>query len=97
VTYVIAEPCVDRMDQSCVAVCPVDCIMADETDRKLHIDPDACIECGSCVSECAQGAIHAADELPPHWAPYVEIDAMWFRDPGRARAMLERLLTRVPG
>ncbi|MGD8485341.1 MAG: ferredoxin [Chloroflexota bacterium] len=25
-TYVIAEPCVDTMDQACVAVCPVDCI-----------------------------------------------------------------------
>ena len=27
--YVIAEPCIDNSDQSCVAVCPVDCITAD--------------------------------------------------------------------
>ena len=25
-TYVIAEPCVNVVDQACVAVCPVDCI-----------------------------------------------------------------------
>ena len=38
-TYVIAEPCVDQMDQSCVAVCPVDCISGEGgVDRKMHID-----------------------------------------------------------
>jgi NAD-dependent dihydropyrimidine dehydrogenase PreA subunit len=25
-TYVIAEPCIDVLDISCVSVCPVDCI-----------------------------------------------------------------------
>ena len=45
--YVIAEPCVDVLDQSCVAVCPVDCIHFEEgTDRKLFIDPDECITAG---------------------------------------------------
>ena len=39
-TYVIAEPCIDVIDQSCVSVCPVDCIHFEEgTDRKLYIDP----------------------------------------------------------
>jgi len=37
--YVIAEPCIDVLDISCVSVCPVDCIHYDEgTDRKLFID-----------------------------------------------------------
>jgi NAD-dependent dihydropyrimidine dehydrogenase PreA subunit len=26
VTYVIAEPCIDVKDRSCIDVCPVDCI-----------------------------------------------------------------------
>jgi len=40
-TYVIAEPCIDLLDQSCVAVCPVDCIHFESgVDRKLFIDPD---------------------------------------------------------
>ena len=39
-TYVIAEPCVDTMDQACVAVCPVDCIHFEQgVDRTLYIDP----------------------------------------------------------
>ena len=25
-TYIIAEPCIDVEDKSCVEVCPVDCI-----------------------------------------------------------------------
>ena len=36
--YVIAEPCIDVLDVSCVSVCPVDCIHYEEgTDRKLFI------------------------------------------------------------
>src|SRR2546422_5204984 len=36
-TYIIAEPCIDIKDRSCVDVCPVDCIH--EFDRILIIDP----------------------------------------------------------
>ena len=51
--YVIAEPCIDVLDLSCVSVCPVDCIHFDEgTDRKLFIDPNECIDCGACEPEC---------------------------------------------
>ena len=43
--YVIAEPCIDTKDNSCVEVCPVDCIhpTPDEPDydqvKQLYIDP----------------------------------------------------------
>jgi NAD-dependent dihydropyrimidine dehydrogenase PreA subunit len=43
VTYIIAEPCIDIKDKSCVDVCPVDCIH--EADRILVIDPEECIDC----------------------------------------------------
>ena len=39
-TYIIAEPCIDIKDRSCVDVCPVDCIH--EADRMLFIDPAEC-------------------------------------------------------
>jgi NAD-dependent dihydropyrimidine dehydrogenase PreA subunit len=43
VTYIIAEPCIDIKDKSCLDVCPVDCIH--EADRILVIDPEECIDC----------------------------------------------------
>ncbi len=42
-TYIIAEPCIDIKDRSCVDVCPVDCIH--EFNRILIIDPEECIDC----------------------------------------------------
>src|SRR4051794_26886885 len=42
-TYIIAEPCIDIKDKSCVDVCPVDCIH--EADRILVIDAEECIDC----------------------------------------------------
>ena len=42
-TYIIAEPCIDIKDRSCVDVCPVDCIH--EFERLLIIDPEECIDC----------------------------------------------------
>ncbi|MFI5255028.1 MAG: ferredoxin family protein [Candidatus Limnocylindrales bacterium] len=92
--YVIAEPCIDHMDQSCVAVCPVDCIQADpDVDRKYHIDPDACIDCGSCEAACPNTAIFKARDLPVEWAGYAWVDATWFRDPAAARAAIADVAT----
>ncbi len=42
-TYIIAEPCIDIKDLSCVDVCPVDCIH--EYERILVIAPEECIDC----------------------------------------------------
>ena len=70
-TYVIAEPCVDVIDQSCVSVCPVDCIHFEEgVDRKLFIDPNECIDCGACEPECPVNAIFPEESLPAEWADY---------------------------
>ena len=70
--YVIAEPCIDVLDVSCVSVCPVDCIHFEEgTDRKLFIDPNECIDCGACEPECPVNAIFPEESLPPEWRPQV--------------------------
>jgi NAD-dependent dihydropyrimidine dehydrogenase PreA subunit len=91
-TYVIAEPCVDVMEQSCLAVCPVDCIKWDEgVDRMLYIDPDECIDCGACEPECSVTAIFTEDALPAQWADYTEVNALWFRDRDAARARVNEL------
>jgi len=92
-TFVIAEACVDHMDQACVSVCPVDCISSEEgIDRKFYIDPDGCIECGSCASVCPNDAITDLDDLPESQAVYGRIDAAWYRDHNMARAALAEVL-----
>src|SRR4051794_32766534 len=71
-TYVIAEPCIDIKDRSCVDVCPVDCIH--EAGRILVIDPEECIDCGACEPECPVEAIFPEDALPDKWQPFVRIN-----------------------
>ena len=91
-TYVIAEPCVDLLDISCVEVCPVDCIHYEEgTDRKLYIDPDECIDCGACEPVCPVTAIFAEDDVPDQWKEYTELDATWFKDADAVRARLAEM------
>jgi ferredoxin--NADP+ reductase len=81
------------MDQSCVAVCPVDCISTEPgVDRKLYIDPDQCIECGSCASVCPNGAIYQLNAVPVDWIDYAWIDAAWYRDRAIAREVLGEVL-----
>src|SRR5207237_4286769 len=72
VTYIIAEPCIDIKDRSCVDVCPVDCIH--EADRILVIDPEECIDCGACEPECPVEAIFPEDALPDKGAPFVKLN-----------------------
>lgn len=68
--YVITEPCVGRKDASCAVVCPVGCIhpTPDEPDfglvDQLYIDPEECIDCDACFSECPVSAIYPEDSLP---------------------------------
>ena len=91
-TYVIAEPCVDVIDQSCVSVCPVDCIHFEEgVDRILYIDPDECIDCGACEPECPVNAIFPEESTPAEWAPYIRVNAVWFTDRAAARAEVDTL------
>jgi ferredoxin len=70
--YIVTEPCIDRKDQSCIAVCPVDCIY--EFQRMLLINPDECIDCGACLDECPVDAIYTEDSVPEKWEPFLEIN-----------------------
>ena len=91
-TYVIAEPCVDVLDQACVDVCPVDCIHFEEgKDRMLYIEPDECIDCGACEPECPVEAIFTEEDVPDEWKPYTEINVLWFNDKDGARAKINEI------
>lgn len=71
-TFVISEPCIGTKDQSCVEVCPVDCIF--DGGEQLVIDPTLCIDCGACEPECPVEAIFAAEALPPQWKSFEQLN-----------------------
>lgn len=79
-TYVIAEPCISVKDNSCVEVCPVDCIHSDDDSDMFFIDPDECIDCGVCAEVCPVEAIFFEDDLPEQWSKFLEINADYFRN-----------------
>jgi NAD-dependent dihydropyrimidine dehydrogenase PreA subunit len=80
VTYVIAEPCVDVLDKSCIEECPVDCIY--EGNRMLYIHPDECVDCGACEPVCPVEAIFYEDDVPEQWKPYTEANVAFFENLG---------------
>ncbi|HEY0485344.1 MAG TPA: ferredoxin [Mycobacteriales bacterium] len=77
--YVIAEPCIDVTDRSCVEECPVDCIY--EGERKLYINPRECIDCGACEPVCPVEAISQDRRVPDGQEDFVADNARFFAEP----------------
>lgn len=75
-TYVIALPCVDVLDKSCIEECPVDCIY--EGGRMLYIHPDECVDCGACEPACPVEAIYYEDDIPEEYADYRNVNVQFF-------------------
>jgi ferredoxin len=74
--FVIAEPCIDVKDGTCLQVCPVDCIY--EGGRMYYIQPDECVNCALCVSVCPVEAIYSEEALPPRWHDYLGANRDFF-------------------
>ena len=77
-TYIIAEPCIDTKDASCVEVCPVDCIS--EGDDIYYIHPVECIDCGACEPACPVEAIFEEDAVPEKSKDYTAKNAEYFEN-----------------
>ena len=77
-SYVITQPCIGTKDESCVEVCPVDCIHSDEDSEMSYIDPDACIDCGACVDACPVSAIYPASAVPAQWRSFIRLNAAFY-------------------
>jgi len=80
--FVITRLCRDCVDQSCVSVCPVDCILEfrgqdsqAELPDQLYINPDECIDCGICEPECPWEAIYEAEEVPEAFKDDIALNA----------------------
>ena len=72
-TYVVTENCIRCKYTDCVEVCPVDAFR--EGANFLVIDPDECIDCTLCVSECPVEAIFAEDDLPTDQERFTALNA----------------------
>jgi ferredoxin len=72
-TYVVAENCIKCKYTDCVEVCPVDCFH--EGPNFLVIDPDECIDCNLCVSECPAEAIFPEDDVPENQRQFIALNA----------------------
>jgi NAD-dependent dihydropyrimidine dehydrogenase PreA subunit len=90
VTYVIAGSCIK--DDSCIEVCPVDCIHPKPGDpdfedaEQLYIDPEVCIDCDACVEACPVDAIFPEDLTPDKFAYALELNTEFFAE----RSVVER-------
>jgi NAD-dependent dihydropyrimidine dehydrogenase PreA subunit len=81
--YVVTDACVK--DLICVAECataaiaPMEGDPRAETVSQVFINPDECIDCGSCASLCAQNAIFPESELTPEKAEFAERNRAYFQ------------------
>ena len=80
--YVITGSCIK--DDSCIEVCPVDCIHPKpgapdfETAEQLYIDPTECIDCDACVEACPVDAIYAENWIPEKFGYALDLNAEYF-------------------
>lgn len=71
--YVVTEACIDNKHTNCVDVCPVDAFR--EGPDMLFIDPEACIECNACLTECPERAIYPESAVPETMQHFIPLNA----------------------
>jgi len=80
--YVVTDLCTKDFvcvnDCATAAISPAEDDAAAATVSQVYINPDECIDCGSCAAVCPSGAIFVADELPADKAQFAEINAAYF-------------------
>ena len=83
-TYVIAEPCIDLKDLSCVEVRPVDCIHPTQDEPGFR-RRGAAVHRSRGAHRLRRvrgglpvGACFAEDQLPDDWQQYIQINADYY-------------------
>lgn len=71
--YVVTAPCFGCKYTDCVVVCPCDSFY--EGEKMLYIDPDSCVDCDACRSECPVEAIFHEDNVPSEWREFISLNA----------------------
>jgi len=71
--HVVTGNCFGYRYTDCVVVCPTDCFS--EGEKMLYIDPDPCIDCTQCVSECPVSAIYQEHDVPEDQRNFIQLNA----------------------
>ncbi|WP_420237879.1 indolepyruvate ferredoxin oxidoreductase subunit alpha [Telmatobacter bradus] len=80
--YVVTDAC--TKDFVCVDECPSAAISPAKGDAaaatvpQVYINPDECIDCGSCAPVCPSNAIYSIDELPADKANFAEVNKAYY-------------------
>jgi NAD-dependent dihydropyrimidine dehydrogenase PreA subunit len=68
--------CVDECATGAIAPAAGDAAAAEVS--QVYIDPDVCIDCGSCAAVCEHEAIHPEYDLPAEKAKFAEANRAYF-------------------
>ncbi|MGC3970238.1 MAG: 4Fe-4S binding protein [Pirellulales bacterium] len=71
--HVVTAACFGCRYTDCVTVCPCDCFR--EGEQMLYIDPESCIDCSACQSECPTSAIYYHDDVPADLRDFISLNA----------------------
>jgi NAD-dependent dihydropyrimidine dehydrogenase PreA subunit len=80
--YVVTDACVK--DFNCVDECAVGAIAPSAGDpeagnvSQVFINPELCIDCGSCTGVCGSSAIYTEDEVPADKQEFIEKNRAYF-------------------
>ncbi len=71
--YVVTQACINNKHTSCVDVCPVEAFR--EGPDMLFIDPEVCIDCNACITECPEQAIYPKSAVPEDQQEFITLNA----------------------
>ena len=81
--FVVTDAC--TKDFVCVSECATSAIGPQSSDAaaqsvsQVYINPDECIDCGSCASLCTHDAIYPEADLPAEKAEFAEKNRAYFQ------------------
>jgi ferredoxin len=71
--HVVTANCFGCKYTDCVTVCPCDCFR--EGEQMLYIEPESCIDCCACASECPTNAIYIDCDVPTEFQEFIKLNA----------------------
>lgn len=92
--YVVTQACIDNKHTSCVDVCPVEAFR--EGPDMLFIDPEVCIDCNACITECPEQAIYPQSAVPEDQKHFIPLNAEKSRQFPVIRESINRDSTNSP-